>query len=308
MADIILSKIDVLTAFLKKPVERDYVLPSFPLGKVGILASAGGTGKSFYALQAAFQVAAGRCCNFDLGGVKVKNEPARVLFISLEDEACDIESRLNAIWQYWKDDEERRSWLDDLSDVVEIYGLAGLGAVLIDEDCRSTSYYDAIYNKSMSMPGLRLIIIDTLRRAHDCDENNNGSMSRVLRYFEILAKNTGAAVLLLHHENKGGFGDADAGASAVRGASAIVDNARYVMRLQTMLPKDARERDIDDDMRRFWVRASLEKSNYGPPQASAWLRRSAGGVMINGEPGELIKKENISNLRNINGNGWRNDN
>jgi RecA-family ATPase len=105
-------------------------------------------------------------------------------------------------------------------------------------------------------------------------------MSQVLRYFEHLAKSTGAAVLLLHHESKTGAVDSEAGASAVRGASAIVDNARYVLRLQTMTHTESKKREISDDDRRFWVQVSLEKSNYGPPQNSTWLKRQEGGVLV----------------------------
>jgi hypothetical protein len=47
MTTIILPKIDILSAFTSEPQQRDYVLPSFPIGKVGLLAGAGGTGKSF---------------------------------------------------------------------------------------------------------------------------------------------------------------------------------------------------------------------------------------------------------------------
>ncbi len=131
MTNINLPKIDVLAAFSSEPKQRDYVLPSFPVGKVGLLASAGGTGKSFYALQAAFQVAVGTCCNFNLSGAKVKNKNhASVLYISLEDETVDIEYRLQALWKYWESNKPKQKWLSDLANRVDIYGLAGMGAAV----------------------------------------------------------------------------------------------------------------------------------------------------------------------------------
>ncbi len=285
MTTIILPKIDILSAFTSEPQQRDYVLPSFPIGKVGLLAGAGGSGKSFYALQASFQVAAGACCDFNLSGAKVKNKvPASVLYVSLEDEAADIEFRLQALWKHWESDKTKRKWLTSLANRIEIYGLAGMGAVLIDANLRVTDYFNHVHEKAIAMQGLRLIVIDTLRRAHDCNENDNGSMSQVIRYFEHLAKSTGAAVLLLHHESKAGAIDSEAGASAVRGASAIVDNARYVMRLQTMTYNEAKKRTISEDERRYWVQVTLEKSNYGAPQDGAWLKRQEGGVLIAASP------------------------
>ncbi|GFO72793.1 regulatory protein RepA [Bathymodiolus japonicus methanotrophic gill symbiont] len=283
--------VDIRKAFNTEPTPRDYVLPSFPVGKVGLLASAGGTGKSFYALQMLFQVSAGRCCDFSLGKTSMSNDPCQVLYVSLEDEAQDIESRLNALWQYWKSDKEKSGWLDDLADFVEIIGLAGLGSTLVDSSGENTACFNAITEKAQSMPCLRFIVVDTLRRAHDGDENSNGFMSQVLRYFEKLAHTTGAAILLLHHENKGGMGDMDAGSSSVRGASAIVDNARYVARMQTMTPDEAKKRGMSDDDRRFFVRVTLEKTNYGPPQEGAWLRRENGGILIAKEPPCINNKQ-----------------
>jgi RecA-family ATPase len=299
MTNLILPKINILSAFTSELKQRDYVLPSFPIGKVGLLASSGGTGKSFYALQAAFQVAVGVCCDFNLSGAKVKNKtPASVLYVSLEDESLDIEFRLQALWNYWESNKTKQKWLNNLANQVDIYGLAGQGAVLIDTNLRVTNYFNEIHDRAMKMQGLRMIVIDTLRRAHDCDENDNGSMSQVLRYFEYLAKSTGAAVLLLHHESKTGAIDSQAGASAVRGASSIVDNARYVLRLQTMTSVEAKKREIDENERRYWVQVTLEKSNYGTPQNGAWLKREDGGVLIADNP-PMSSNQNFQSIDNI---------
>jgi len=295
------AKVNIRKGFNSGMIERDYVLPSFPLGKLGILASAGGTGKSIYGLQMLFQIAAGRCCDFKLNNTgMMSNDPSKVLYISLEDEDEDIDSRLSALWQFWKDDAERKLWLDDLADLVDILALAKLGETLISGDGKKTDILELL-EKKIKNENYRFVIIDTLRLMHDGDENDNGFMTKILRYFNTLARQTKTSILLLHHENKGGFGDIDSGASAVRGASAIVDNSRYVARMQTMTPDEAKNRSISDDERRFWVRVSLEKSNYGPPQKAIWLQRMKGGVLMAAEPKEGLK--GVKKAKE--GNSWR---
>lgn len=276
-------------SILKVRTPRDYVLPSFPVGKVGILASPGGTGKSYYGLQAAFQVAAGRHCDFGLGGNGGRESDLhKVLYVSLEDEAEDIERRLGHIGAHWSKDPERKLWLHDIADAgfVQAIVLAGTGSTLVDTGGTKTRHFEEIFDLATKTKGLRLIIVDTLRRAHRCNENDNGDMSIVLSHFEQLAKVSGASVLLLHHENKSGASDDDEkmGQSAIRGASSIIDNARWAMRLKVMSKKEADGWGINFDDRRFWVKAMLEKSNYGPPQSDVWLHRGDGGVLVAKSP------------------------
>jgi RecA-family ATPase len=270
-----LPQYDTLRGLSSERKPRDYVLPSFPVGKVGLLTGAGGTGKSVVAIQMAFQVAAGRACDFSLRGVTLPREQqCQVLYVSLEDEEADIDDRLAYLREYWQHDEEKNAWLHDLTELVHFVPLAGCGVTLVDNDCNRTPTFFAVIEKAKAIKYLRLIIVDTLRRAHDCEENSSGDMSKVLRHFEELAKITGASVLLIHHENKAGLGNKDAGAAASRGASSIVDNARYVARLQTMTIADAEKHGIDVEFeRKHWIRFSLEKSNYGPQSPDAWLKR-----------------------------------
>ncbi len=271
--DLSLHQTNVADAFASPNTPVDFVLPGLPIGEVGLLASSGGTGKSFFALQAIFQVTTGHCIDFNLGA-RVDHSPvARVMYVSLEDKQPMLVRRLKTIKSHWINNEDISESIDFIAEFISIFALAGLGKTLINEKGNQTKVFDSIIKKAKSLKGLRLIVIDTLRRAHDCDENSNGAMSNVLRKFEWMAEQTGAAVLLLHHENKSGAGDSGAGASAIRGASSIVDNARYAMRLQTMTAAEAEKRDITDVERKHWVYASLEKSNYSAPISGAWLMR-----------------------------------
>jgi hypothetical protein len=253
------------------------------------LAASGGTGKSFWTLQAAFQVATSGCCNFDLSGAEMDAGPDKigsVLLVSLEDEAEDLTRRLHSIREHWIGHDEQSVWIDNIAEerLFDMLPLSGMGISLFDEQCEPLPYIKAIETHAKTMVNPRLIVVDTLRRSHDGDENNNGQMSKVLRSFEKLARDIGCAVLLIHHESKSASGNAEAGAGALRGASAIVDNARWVMRMQTMTRADGEERGLNDDERKQWVRVTNEKSNYGPIQPEKWLIRVKGGVLTSKSP------------------------
>lgn len=268
---------------------RDYVLPSLPVGKVGLLAAAGGTGKSFWTLQACFQIAASGCCNFDLSGAEMDGGPEKIgstLLVSLEDEAEDLTRRLQSIRGHWFGHDDQYAWIDGIAEneLFQMMPLSGLGLSLFDQECEPLPYIAEIREHAQTMTRLRLIVVDTLRRSHDGDENNNGQMSKVLRTFEKLARDLNCAILLVHHENKAAMGNGEAGAGALRGASAIVDNARWVMRMQTMTKADGEARGLDDDERRFWIKVTNEKTNYGPLQPAKWLQRVDGGVLVKDEP------------------------
>jgi len=283
-------------AFIAELPERDYVLPSLPRGKVGMLAAAGGTGKSFWTLQACVQIATSGCCDFDLSGAEMNGGPEKIgsaLLVSLEDEPEDLMRRLQSIKRYWEPDDDRTDWISAVAEeqLFQMLPLSGLGLSLFDPGCNPTHIVEQVRDHAKKMINLRLIVIDTLRRSHDGDENNNGHMSKVLRMFEQMAKDLNASVLLIHHENKAAMGNSEAGAGALRGASAIVDNARWVMRMQTMTTYDAEDYGLTDEERRHWIRVTNEKTNYGPIQPEKWLRRVEGGVLIKSSLPMPVKKK-----------------
>ena len=50
----------------------------------------------------------------------------------------------------------------------------------------------------------RLVVIDTLRRFHQLDENDGGHMAGLLAYMEQLCRENSTTVLFLHHTSKAG--------------------------------------------------------------------------------------------------------
>ncbi|HKQ58305.1 MAG TPA: AAA family ATPase [Candidatus Eisenbacteria bacterium] len=75
--------------------------------------------------------------------------------------------------------------------------------------------------------GKQLLVIDSLSKIHGLDENSNNEMEYVVNFFQMLARRTGIAVVLLHHWGKGNEGDGSIHSG--RGASRIPDGADTII-------------------------------------------------------------------------------
>lgn len=92
--------------------------------------------------------------------------------------------------------------------------------------------------KAMKQMQIDLLVVDTLAQACALnDENSNSEVqSKVVVPMRRLARYTGAAILLLHHEGKGkAQGGENYTQYRMRGASALIDGARYSI---TIVPKE----------------------------------------------------------------------
>lgn len=156
----------------------------------------------------------------------------------------------------------------------------------------------SLANLEARAQGFRLIVLDTLSRIHQLEENSNSDMCRVIGRLESLADNTGAAVLYLHHTSKTstreGLLDQQ---QAARGASALIDNARWCGFLVGMSQTEstrlsARPHDrqpIGSDQRRNFVRLGVSKLNYALNCSDQWYERRDGGVLV---PVDLVEVSN----------------
>jgi hypothetical protein len=197
-----------------------------PRGKVSLAAGPGGLGKSFVLMDLAARISDG-------GEVPLGNgecfDPGRVLLVNAEDDPEDtivprlIEAGANL----------DRIFLPEF-DAFESWTLAN-----IDELARATAEFD----------GADLIVIDPAPAyIGKVDDHRNAELQVLMRGLRRFAMNTGTAVVLVSHVNKGS-GDA---ASRVNGGVAWVNSARAGMLFQ---------RDKDDPEKRLLLPI---KSNNGP--------------------------------------------
>jgi len=265
--------IDILAAFEQEPPELDFIWPGFLAGTVGALIAPGATGKSFYALAAAISVAAAGEGG-DLMNFHAKRGP--VAYFAGEDPEPAIIRRLHAFGAHL-DPHARKATADML--FIETV----LGSRL---DVMNQTHVQAIIDR---YAGCRLIVFDTLSRIHQLDENSNGDMARLVSQLEYIAAQTGASVLYLHHVSKAsardGTGDQQ---QAGRGASALIDNARWCGFITKMTEKESENlsdrrydaKPIGKENADRFLRFGISKQNYDTPQPDRWLERRAGGVLL----------------------------
>jgi len=123
------------------------------------------------------------------------------------------------------------------------------------------------------------IVFDPFITVHDTEENDNGAIQQVANVLKHIAKETGAAIEVVHHTKKAGAksdseghaGDVESG----RGASSLKDACRIATTLARMAPKTAEKLGINyEDEGRFLVRLDHGKGNFsGPPEGASWFKQ-----------------------------------
>ena len=265
--------IDILSAFKQEPPELDFIWPGFLAGTVGALVAPGGTGKSFWALEAAMAIA----CNVPSGDVLAlcPRKSGRVVYLAAEDPVPVMIRRIHAIGRYVGQDAQPQ-----IAENLVLEPIMGHRLDLMHEEHLQ---WLVEYSK-----GARLLVLDTLSRLHGLDENSNGDMARLVAVLEYIAASTGAAVLYLHHVSNGSARDGQTDQQqAARGASALIDNARWCGFLAKMTVEESKkwsdnlERDpIGPDRRGFFLRFGVSKQNYDVPIEDRWYQRWDGGVLM----------------------------
>lgn len=266
-----MPRIDILKAFGTEPPAQDFIWPGFLAGTVGALVAPGSTGKSMLALQLACAVSSDRP-QANTTGLSIERH-GPVLYLNLEDPPGEIQRRLHALGNRF--DADTRESIGA--------GLRLSARMGVPTDVMSAKFLDSLMKAA---EGTRLVIIDTLSRAHSLDENDNGAMSQLVARLESVVRRSGAGLLYLHHTSKAATLAGHGGlAQAARGASALIDNARWCGNLMKMTQDESenlRESSglsIREERRGFFVRYEIGKQNYGQVENGHWYERTAGGVL-----------------------------
>ena len=277
--------IDILSAFSNEPPELDFIWPGFLAGTVGALVAPGGAGKSFFALEAAMSIACS-VAGGDVVDLKPQHTGGRVIYLAGEDPQPALVRRVHAIGQHLN--QSARGAIAENLTLLPIMGKR--------LDLMSEAHLRHVINYSS---GARLIVLDTLSRIHSLDENSNGDMARLLATLEHVAATTGASVLYLHHVNKGSAREGQTDQQqAARGASALIDNARWAGYVAKMTEQEAERltdlgfgRSAIGYRRGLFVRFGISKQNYDATPLDRWYQRHSGGVLLPVELQEASRNE-----------------
>ena len=267
--------LDLRYAVENEPKPLDFVLPGLKSGTVGALVSAGATGKTMLALQAAVTVSGGPdMLNLASLDTAWQHTAGRVVFLTGEDPADVLNARFHVIGKRLNP-EEREAMFENL----HVAPLVGYGMDVMTMEWRS---WIAKVTRNA-----RLVVIDTLRRFHQLDENSGSDMAALLACMEQLCRENSTTVLFLHHTSKSGALNGGDAQQASRGSSVLTDNARFQANLIGMTPEQAKQFDIDENCRRNFVRLSFPKINYSAPIPDTWFRRLDGGLLVPAVPGRI---------------------
>jgi RecA-family ATPase len=228
-----------------------------PLGKVGMLAAAGGVGKTMALCQLALAVATGK----EWLGLKTPN-PGRVLIALGEEDLDEVHRRLfhaSAAMQLQGAD------FKTAAERIIALPLAGVSVALTRGDGQGNVTEAAVLTqmkKRLEQGGpWSLLVLDPLSRFAGPDvEKDNAAATRFVQAIETLVDAPGGpTVLVAHHTNKVSRSATENDASAARGASGLVDGVRWVANLDT----DGKEVCV----------LRFTKSNYSAPAPDLYLRR-----------------------------------
>lgn len=239
-------------------IQPQWILPGLRAGQVGVVAAPGGTGKSFFLMQLAMSIATG----YELiTGIAPKHAgPVRLL--NFEDDDIDTSNRgIDILNEFGID--------DDLTERLYLHPLAGYRLDLVTRE--GSVDQEAVKWLLAQADGMRLLIIDPLSHITSSDENDNALRTLLVQTLKHIAREKECAILIAHHTNKG---DANSAQGWLRGASALVDAARYVLTMQKW--KDSWR------LRLQWV-----KLNGIAPIADLAVRREPNGVLRRDMDSEL---------------------
>ncbi|SEL44341.1 helicase RepA family protein [Ectothiorhodospira marina] len=261
--------VNIQAAFENPGPRLNFLIPGMIRGSVGSLVAPGGAGKSVFGLQLAVWLTSGA----DLLGFGEAPTDQAVAYLSAEDPLPVLSERLYAIGEVLSDRERHL-----VEDNLMVMPLEGIQANLL-----SSRWINALQNLAEAHD---LLILDTLRRFHGCDENDGSAMARLLGNLELIASRTGCSILFLHHTSKAAlWNQAGDQQQASRGSSVLTDNIRWQGYLAAMTPGEAKKYGITTEPISRYVRFGVSKANYHAAVHPKWFIRGTAGVL---QPVDLV--------------------
>lgn len=256
-------------------------------GALALLVAPGSIGKSLLSLQWACAIASGygEWCGLDV------REKCNVMVVNNEDPLVEMRGRLSAVSRQFglnRSDVHRR---------VKLRSGADRGSMRVVERIGRSSEFQLSKRGRMLVANMRankigVAIFDPFVSLHPGNENDNVEMDNVCEVFKQIARETGAAILLVHHSKKppqagseGFAGSADAG----RGASAIINAVRIAYTAFNMSLKDAERYKVPAARRHRYLRIDDAKANLflASPDAQ-WFERHSVPLPSGEDGGALV--------------------
>jgi hypothetical protein len=248
--------LDIRMCVSTPPPLQEYVvghLPDEP-GIFGMLIGPDGARKSWLSLHIALAVAGGRPVAQAPNGKSLWPAPksGEVLYLTLEDSSAVLWRRVWSIGQV-----PGYAWIEDAAESLRILPVPSCDLVSVDSGGipEPTSNVIRIIREGK---GVCLIIIDPLAEVLDASENDDRAAKCLVQTLRRISRETGAAVLGVHHQNKIGMMNGEKHAQSSRGSSKIPAGSRWTIVLQPGEDPD-------------WTCITEGKASYAQRDSEKWL-------------------------------------
>ena len=240
--------------------KKEAVLRGLRKGEVGFLVSKGETGKSFFSLYLSILLAS-KIKNLTDPFILLSNQKEnfrRVLYLNYEDPADILREREKDIiskiaesfaGQYTKE-EIFNSCKDNLiikrpakSKVFDLFKEEQNNLIVNQTNFKKIEILIKQY-------AVDLLIIDTWSKIAYLNENSNHTVSYALAELQNFASELDIAILVLHHTSKSANLNGLVGTDALRGATALYNNVRYIIQMQKTYKK-GNEKEIKKELQKF---------------------------------------------------------
>jgi hypothetical protein len=238
--------------------------PAYIRANVSVTAGAGARGKSTLIVGEALMMVSGKS--------KLDITPAgklRVWYVNLEDDMNELRRKFNAAMAHYEMTPE------DIADRLYVESGCGREIVLAVEDFKRRAVLNrALLDKirrTICKRRIDVVIFDPFVSLHRVSENDNGAIDLLVKALAGIAQETNCAMMLVHHTRKpnGNEGSVD----DARGASALINAARYARVLNPMTADEASRLGVAPEKRGFIFRSVDGKTNLTPPaERSDWYR------------------------------------
>ncbi|PWT73219.1 MAG: hypothetical protein C5B60_08460, partial [Chloroflexi bacterium] len=246
---------------------RDWIIPGLLMRRhVTVLVAPSGAGKSLLTLQV------GIACALDKewAGWRPRRK-FRVLVINSEDDVDEIRRRLCAasVKMNIKDQQILADdfLLADTSNGIIVAKFDNRTKTMIAQPLLDQLIETVKANK------IDVIFVDPFAETFEGDENSNSELKWAGYLWRRVARETNAAVCLIHHTKKyatGMQGDVD----AARGAGALIGIARIVSTVFPMTKQEAEGMSIEEDERPHFLRYDDAKANLNLTcNIAKWFRK-----------------------------------
>lgn len=255
------------------PPPRNFVIQDLILAaKSALWAGLGGVSKSQLLMQAAI------CTVLGLPFMGRTTKAGAAMLFFGEEDAEEIFRRVNAIAKVMRLTVEQSDLVKKRLRAFPMVGLDVRLTVPIGGALENSGLAQEMITKAKELEAecglpVRLIGLDHLGLIHGGDFNAREDSVQTMVQVNHVAKETGAAVIVLAHSPKASIGKDQVNSADVAGSAGFVDQSRGVFILRTMDDAEGRQYGVDPDQRKNYVSLTNVKANYTRNGDVIWMER-----------------------------------